>query len=89
MPELNLRKVKTSLRYSYFGFYDFLYHSQSCRIYDLVSIGKLLYGHTTDELGKKPLLIFTNRSMIGDQSSDTSNSELERLKCFSYASSFK
>ena len=42
-----------SLRDSCFGFHDFLYCLQSCKIYDLVLIGELLYRHAFDILGKK------------------------------------
>ena len=52
MPWLNLRNVKTSSIDSCFVFYNFWYCLQSYKIWALVSIEELLYGHAINLLGK-------------------------------------
>jgi len=50
--------MRTYLRNSLLKFHDFIYYTHSYKMYILVSIEELLYGYTTDSLGKKSLPIF-------------------------------
>ena len=49
---LNSRNMRTSLRNSCFGFHNFLYHIQSCRIYIFVLIEELPHENAINTLGK-------------------------------------
>ena len=64
----NSRNISMSLRDSLLGFYNFIYYIHLFRICILVLIGKLLHMHMNNSLGKKSESIFTNRSVICNQS---------------------
>ena len=81
--------MTTSLRDSCFGTHDFLYCIQPCRICDLVLIRELLQEHAIDTLGKKHLSIFTDRSMISDQSSNVYIQQIGEAKMFQPGSIFQ
>ena len=85
-PGLNMRNVRTSLRDSHFGFHDFLYHLQSW-IWVLISIGELPQLHAFDR--GKPLSIFADRSVIGNQSSDACTQQVGEAKIFQPGSAFQ
>jgi len=55
---LNLKNIRTSLKDSCFGFHNFWYHSQSCKIWALVLIRELLHRHIVSLLGKNLSLYF-------------------------------
>ena len=52
IPGLSLRNMRISLRDSYFGFHNFLYYLQLCKIYNLVLIGELSHRHAINKFGK-------------------------------------